>query len=90
MLQTLSIIITGKVQGVFYRQCTKEKAKELNISGIVRNLPDDTVQIIASGTAEKLETLIEWCWKGPSRARVTGIKQEIRAFQEFDSFRIEK
>lgn len=90
MFQTISIIVTGKVQGVFFRQSTKEKAIELNITGIARNLPDGTVNIIATGTPSTLEALLEWCWQGPRRARVTDVKHEQCSFQSFDSFTIEK
>ena len=90
MAQTISIIVTGKVQGVFYRQSTKEKANELNITGIVRNLPDGSVNIIASGDTDKLRELLEWCWQGPRRAKVATVRHEEYAFQSFDAFTIEK
>ena len=90
MLQTISIIVRGKVQGVFYRQSTKEKALELNITGTIRNLPDGSVYIIATGTTEQLNALVEWCWQGPRRAIVTDVQQEICVLQHFGSFIIEK
>jgi acylphosphatase len=49
MLQTISITVIGLVQGVYYRQSTKEKALELGISGFVKNLPDGNVRILATG-----------------------------------------
>jgi acylphosphatase len=90
MLQTISITITGKVQGVFYRQSAKEKARELNVTGIVRNLPDESVYIIATGSSEQLQALVEWCWQGPRRAQVKNVKVEKSALQSFDTFSIEK
>jgi acylphosphatase len=60
MLQTISIIVKGKVQGVYYRQTTQEKAAALGITGMVRNLPDRNVQITATGTKEQLEKLVTW------------------------------
>ena len=89
MLQTISIIVRGRVQGVFYRQSTREKATELNINGFVKNLPDGSVSIVATGTTEQLNALVEWCWQGPRRAIITDVQQEIRALQHFDAFRIE-
>lgn len=89
-MQTVSIIISGKVQGVFFRQSTKEKAISLGITGIVKNLPDGNVYIIASGTAAQLKTLIDWCRQGPARAKVTGIKTQEIALQEFNNFSIER
>lgn len=89
-MQTISIIISGKVQGVFFRQSTKEKAISLGITGIVKNLPDGNVYIIACGTAAQLKTLIDWCRQGPARAKVTGIKTQEISLQEFNNFSIER
>jgi acylphosphatase len=69
MLKTVSIIVTGKVQGVYYRQSTKEKARELQITGEVKNMPDDSVYIVATGSSEQLNQFIEWCKTGPSKSQ---------------------
>ena len=90
MLQTISIVVRGRVQGVFYRQSAKEKATELNISGLVKNLPDGSVYILATGSTEQLNALVEWCWQGPRKAFVTDVMQESCALQHFDFFKIEK
>lgn len=90
MLQTYSIIVTGKVQGVFYRQSTKERAHDLKLTGYVKNLPDGTVQIMASGTTEQLLQLVMWCKKGPARAIVEEVKVETLAPTVFIGFRIER
>ncbi|MGN6417741.1 MAG: acylphosphatase [Pseudobacter sp.] len=90
MLQTYSIIVTGKVQGVFYRQSTKERAHDLNLTGYVKNLPDGTVLIMASGTTEQLLQLVIWCRKGPARAKVEEVKVETVAPAVFMGFRIER
>ena len=88
MLKTVSIIVSGKVQGVYYRQSTKEKARELTITGEVRNMPDDTVRIIATGSAEQVEQLIDWCKQGPSRAKVADVVVKEVTLQEFEKFNI--
>ena len=90
MLQTISILVTGKVQGVFYRQSVKEKAINLGITGIVQNLPDGNVYIRASGTTEQLDSLVSWCWQGPPRARVNSVDVDIWPYQSFDNFSIVK
>ena len=90
MLQTISIIITGKVQGVFFRQSSSEKASGLGITGKVMNLPDGNVQIIATGTREKLNLLIDWCKQGPPKAKVTGVDVKELSLQMFDHFIIER
>lgn len=90
MLQTLSIIVSGKVQGVFYRQSTKEKATELGITGEVRNLPNGDVYILATGPVDQLNALVEWCWQGPRRAVVASVTDQVQPLQKFVSFKIEK
>jgi acylphosphatase len=86
MLQTISIIVTGNVQGVYYRQSTREKASELGISGQVKNLPDGNVHIVATGMKEQLEQFIDWAKKGPPRANVAGVDIEEVSFQMFHQF----
>lgn len=90
MLETVSIIAEGIVQGVYYRQSTKAKATELRITGEVKNKKDGSVHIIATGTATQLEQLIEWCNKGPERAIVTKVKVEKMPLQIFIDFNIVK
>jgi acylphosphatase len=85
---TLSILVSGKVQGVYYRHSTKEKAKELGVTGEVKNLPDNNVFIIATGTKEQLDELISWCKQGPARAVVKNIITETITLQYFEEFRI--
>jgi acylphosphatase len=73
---------------VYYRQCTKEKAIELGITGHVKNLRDGTVHITATGTEEQLSLLKEWCRKGPANAVVTTIETSELTLQEFNGFAI--
>jgi acylphosphatase len=78
--------ISGKVQGVFYRVSTKEKAEELGLKGIVENLPDGRVYLEAEGEENKLEQLMEWCRKGPKNAMVEDVfveEGEIRNYKDF-------
>ncbi len=88
MLKTVSILVTGRVQGVFFRQSTRELASALNLRGQVRNMPDDSVQIIATGTAEQIEQLIKWCWSGPPKAKVDNVVIKELQLQTFDKFTI--
>jgi acylphosphatase len=88
MLNTVSIIVSGKVQGVFYRQSTREKARELNITGEVKNLPDDTVSIIATGTGDQLNQFIDWCKTGPPKARVMNVTTQELPLRSFEKFSI--
>lgn len=89
-MKTLSIIVTGKVQGVWYRQGTREKAISLGITGVVRNEPDGSVFIVATGTDAQLEDFISWCRQGPPRAQVNNLEVKDLPLQKFDKFVIER
>lgn len=65
--------IQGRVQGVFYRQSTKETALRLGLTGWVRNCPDGSVEAAFEGEAEAVDAAIEWCRQGPPSARVTEV-----------------
>jgi acylphosphatase len=90
MQQTLSITITGKVQGVFFRQSAKEKALALGLTGQAKNLRDGNVQIIASGTQEQLAAFTDWCKNGPPRAVVAGVEISELPLKLFEHFTIER
>jgi len=70
MRKQIVLKIYGKVQGVFFRDSSQEKARELNLSGWVRNEPDGAVAIVAEGGEKELKELIEWCKNGPGHAKV--------------------
>ena len=66
----LRIKITGKVQGVFFRQTAKHQAKTRNICGWITNLPDSSVLCEAYGEQQQLLDFVNWCKQGPPRAQV--------------------
>lgn len=69
------VYVTGRVQGVFYRATTMEKAYEIGgLTGWVRNLPDGRVEVMAEGEKKKVETLVAWLWHGPPAAKVIDVK----------------
>lgn len=78
------------MQGVYFRQSTKEKALELGISGIVKNLPDGSVHILATGSDDRLDQLVAWCKVGPARAKVTSVNVAPVSKQEFLGFVIQR
>ncbi len=85
-------IVTGKVQGVFFRHNTRLEAERLSIRGMARNLADGSVEVIAHGTPAALETLRQWLATGPPRARVSAVREvayEPGATAPGDSFTIE-
>ena len=83
------IVVSGFVQGVFFRVNTKNKAQELGLKGRVKNLSNGNVDIVAEGQKEVLEKLIVWCHQGPPRSRVDDVLTEWCApTSEFSSFSI--
>lgn len=87
-MESISIIVEGLVQGVYYRQTTKAKAIELGITGEIKNKPDGTVHITATGKETQLNQLIEWCKNGPDMAIVTNVKVEKIPLTAFSGFNI--
>lgn len=83
------IRITGLVQGVFFRQATKEMAEELGVFGWVRNESDGSVKIAAEGEKTALEKLVAWVKKGTELAKVEKVEVEWgKATGEFKEFQI--
>ena len=68
--------VSGRVQGVFFRASAREIARELGLSGWIRNLADGRVEALASGSPEALDAFGRWLARGPDRARVTGVATE--------------
>lgn len=71
---TRHLAITGRVQGVWYRESLREAADALKITGWVRNLSDGSVEAVIQGPAERVEALIDWCRRGPPLARVVDVR----------------
>lgn len=74
MERAVRVVISGRVQGVFFRQHTMERARELGIRGYVRNLPDGTVEAVAAGSKEQIDAFIAFCRRGSDYARVEDVK----------------
>ncbi len=68
--------VSGRVQGVGYRQTCRSVARSLDLVGWVRNLPDGRVELFAQGETPALDRLITWAWAGPSMAAVNGVESE--------------
>ncbi len=63
-------IVSGRVQGVFFRDTCERVATGLGVRGWVRNRPDGTVEVVAEGSRDAVDSLLAWCREGPPRARV--------------------
>lgn len=88
METTYSIVVTGKVQGVFFRQSTKEKALELGINGTVMNKPDGSVEIHITCPNGLAGQLLDWCKTGPPKAKVESATMKEIPRQHFSGFTI--
>jgi acylphosphatase len=66
--------VSGRVQGVFYRASTRQRAAELGLKCDARNLPDGRVEVLVSGESAAVQTLIDWLHLGPPAAKVTGVE----------------
>ena len=69
-------IVSGRVQGVWFRASTREQALGLGLSGHAINLPDGRVEVVACGDAAALKRLATWLWQGPRLARVEDVRSE--------------
>ncbi len=88
-MRRIHACISGRVQGVFYRASTYEKALSLGLKGWVKNLPDGRVELVAEGPHDKIEELLKWCKQGPPGARVTNIEVEMEEpSRDFTGFSI--
>lgn len=85
-LVTRHLLISGRVQGVWYRNWTIETAQALGCTGWVRNLGDDRVEVVATGSPRAIDALTDRCWSGPPEARVSGVEASDLALQTFGSF----
>ncbi|MEM5871841.1 MAG: acylphosphatase [Candidatus Aenigmatarchaeota archaeon] len=83
------LLISGKVQGVFFRANTRKVANEIGVTGWVRNVPNGMVEVVAEGRKNQLDRLIEFCKKGPEGAKVEDIEINWEKYKgEFKDFEI--
>jgi len=74
--------VAGRVQGVYFRASTRQRATELGVTGHARNLADGRVEVLACGSPSAVEQLCEWLWEGPPTARVTEVTVEEVSLDE--------
>jgi acylphosphatase len=73
-MKAVHAFVTGRVQGVFFRQSTRQRGRRLGLDGWVRNLGDGRVEAWAQGEESSVERFVEWLWEGPANAVVTGVE----------------
>ena len=83
------VFVSGRVQGVFFRQETRLRARCLGLAGFVKNLKDGRVEAIIEGEEKKVKKLISWIKKGPALARVKSVKILSEQYKgEFKKFKV--
>ncbi len=89
MISNVHVVISGRVQGVWFRANTKQKADALRLTGWVRNTNNGCVEAVFEGEERMINEMIGWCYKGPSLAKV--VKVDIKKqdpTNEFNDFSI--
>ncbi len=85
------VLVSGKVQGVFFRSSAKKRADELRLTGWVRNIEDGRVEAVFEGEQEKVDKMVEWCRKGPNYADVKDIQVISEKYTgEFNDFSVRR
>lgn len=85
------LYISGRVQGVFFRDSARQAAHYLGLTGYVKNLMDGRVEVIAEGNKDDVDKLVEWCHKGPPDAYVSSVEIHSEAYKnEFEKFEVRR
>ncbi len=87
-MRCFHLIVSGKVQGVFFRDNTRKKAMELGLTGYVKNLPDGNVEVVLEGIEYKIKELIDFIKGGPGYAKVTDIRIQKKFPVAFKTFEV--
>ena len=83
------VYVKGHVQGVYFRQNTKDFAGQHSVTGWVRNLADGSVEAVLEGNQTNVREVVEWCHKGPANAKVENVIIAYELYSgEFQDFRI--
>ena len=89
MKSKVHVVISGRVQGVWFRANTKEKAKKLGITGWVRNTSSGNVEGVFEGEESLIQEMIEWCYRGPPLAKVANVEvKNQEPTNDFNDFSI--
>jgi acylphosphatase len=82
------VVVRGRVQGVWFRHLTRERADAHGVSGWVRNRPDGAVEAVFEGPREAVESLLRFCETGPPHARVEGVETAAEPPEGLSGFRV--
>ena len=85
-----TVVVRGRVQGVFFRSSTKKQARAVGVDGWIRNRPDGSVEAVFEGAPEAVEALVAWCRQGPRSARVDDVQVSQEAAAGLKGFEIRR
>jgi len=85
----IHLVVRGRVQGVFYRASAQREARQLGLTGWVKNRQDGTVEVVAEGEEDQVKDFLSWSQSGPTTARVDNVDTKWQSYTgEFSDFRI--
>ncbi len=84
------VFVSGRVQGVFFRNTTRKKAQELGVNGWVKNLEDGRVEAVFEGSKEKIDAMIEFCERGPRLANVEKVEVSEEEPENLNTFKVKR
>jgi acylphosphatase len=87
-MATARFLVSGRVQGVFFRASTQSEAERLGLAGSANNLDDGRVEVVASGSDTALDALEKWLRQGPPSARVDAVVREALTDRAMQGFRV--
>ncbi|HEX2729866.1 MAG TPA: acylphosphatase [Rubrobacteraceae bacterium] len=76
-IQRVHVYVSGSVQGVFFRESARKKAKEFGLTGWIENLPDGRVEAVFEGSPQDVRSMTQWCEQGPPHATVEDIEVRL-------------
>jgi acylphosphatase len=82
------VVVTGRVQGVFFRATCAAAARRLEVRGHVRNLLDGRVEAVFEGPDEGVDAMVEWCRRGPEMARIDAVEVTLEPLAGDRDFRV--
>ena len=85
MMKTVHVLISGKVQGVWFRANTKKQAEKQDVCGWVKNTADGKVEAVFQGSTDVVDDLVQWCHQGSSLSNVINI--DVKIIQTDETFK---
>jgi acylphosphatase len=89
-VRSVRVTISGRVQGVFFRASCADLARDLGLSGAVRNLRDGRLEATFQGPDDAVDRMLAWCREGPPMARVDDLEVEVVSPFDEGGFRVER